>query len=130
VQYDQCHVVRRVFSNLCVGNNDSHVKNLSIFSVPGQGVRLTPFYDLMCTRLDPGPSTGFAFEIGGEVRPRARSSHRPSGRPARCPSDSNGSCHRPPRTWQLALQQHHDVAERGIGHAVAPSSSVAFSAAR
>jgi serine/threonine-protein kinase HipA len=30
---------------------------------------LTPFYDLMCTRLYPGLSPEFAFAIGGEVRP-------------------------------------------------------------
>ena len=61
--------MRWVFFNLYVGNNDSHAKNLSIYSVPGQGVTLTPFYDLMCTRLYPGLSPEFAFAIGGEVRP-------------------------------------------------------------
>ena len=66
---DLRHLVRWVFFNLYVGNNDSHAKNLSIYSVPGQGVTLTPFYDLMCTRLYPGLSPEFAFAIGGEVRP-------------------------------------------------------------
>ncbi len=61
--------MRWVFFNLYVGNNDSHAKNLSIYSVPGQGVTLTPFYDLVCTRLYPGLSPEFAFAIGGEVRP-------------------------------------------------------------
>jgi serine/threonine-protein kinase HipA len=45
-----------------------HAKNLSICSVPGQGVTLTPFYDLMCTRLYPGLSPEFAFAVGSEVR--------------------------------------------------------------
>lgn len=58
-----------MFFNLYVGNNDSHAKNLSICSVPGQGVTLMPFYDLMCTRLYPGLSPEFAFAIGGEVKP-------------------------------------------------------------
>jgi serine/threonine-protein kinase HipA len=58
-----------VLFNLYVGNNDSHAKNLSIYSVPGQGVTLTPFYDLLCTRLYPGLSSDFAFAVGGEVRP-------------------------------------------------------------
>ncbi len=40
-----------IFFNLYVGNNDSHAKNLSMCRLPGQGVFLTPFYDLMCTRL-------------------------------------------------------------------------------
>jgi serine/threonine-protein kinase HipA len=66
---DLRHLVRWVFFNLYVGNNDSHAKNLSIYSVPGQGVALTPFYDLMCTRLYPGLSPEFAFALGGEVRP-------------------------------------------------------------
>lgn len=66
---DLRNLVRWVFFNLYVGNNDSHAKNLSLYSVPGQGVRLTPFYDLMCTRLYPGLSPEFAFAIGGEVRP-------------------------------------------------------------
>jgi serine/threonine-protein kinase HipA len=66
---DLRHLLRWVFFNLYVGNNDSHAKNLSIYSAPGQGVTLTPFYDLMCTRLYPGLSPEFAFAIGGEARP-------------------------------------------------------------
>ena len=55
--------------NLYVGNNDSHAKNLSLYSVPGRGVLLSPFYDLMCTRLYPGLSQEFAFSVGGEFKP-------------------------------------------------------------
>jgi len=58
-----------VFFNLYVGNNDSHAKNLSIYNAPGKGVTLTPFYDLMCTRMYPGLSQEFAFSIGGEYKP-------------------------------------------------------------
>lgn len=58
-----------IFFNLCVGNNDSHAKNLSIYQRPGEGVRLTPFYDLMCTRIYPGLPQEFAFNIGGEDHP-------------------------------------------------------------
>jgi serine/threonine-protein kinase HipA len=58
-----------IFFNLYTGNNDSHAKNLSIYYTPQVGVRLTPFYDLMCTRLYPGLSQEFAFAIGGEVTP-------------------------------------------------------------
>ena len=58
-----------IFFNLYTGNNDSHAKNLSIYYTPQAGVRLTPFYDLMCTRLYPGLSQEFAFSIGGEVMP-------------------------------------------------------------
>lgn len=66
---DLRHLVRWVFFNLYVGNNDSHAKNLSIHAAPGRGMTLTPFYDLICTRLYPGLSPEFAFAIGGEVRP-------------------------------------------------------------
>lgn len=58
-----------IFFNLYVGNNDSHAKNLSIHQRPGVGVRLTPFYDMMCTRIYPGLSKEFAFHIGGEALP-------------------------------------------------------------
>lgn len=58
-----------VFFNLFTGNNDSHAKNLSLYSPPGGGVRLTPFYDLMCTRIYPGLSQHFAFNIGGTTLP-------------------------------------------------------------
>ena len=66
---DLRHLVQWVFFNLYTGNNDSHAKNLSIHELPGAGVRLTPFYDLMCTRIYPGLSREFAFSLGGEVLP-------------------------------------------------------------
>jgi serine/threonine-protein kinase HipA len=40
-----------------------------MYYTPEAGVRLTPFYDLMCTRLYPGLSREFAFAIGGEAMP-------------------------------------------------------------
>lgn len=66
---DLRHLVQWVLFNLFTGNNDSHAKNLSIYELPGAGVRLTPFYDLMCTRIYPGLSREFAFSLGGEVLP-------------------------------------------------------------
>jgi serine/threonine-protein kinase HipA len=66
---DLRNYVNWIFFNLFVGNNDSHAKNLSVYHVPGKGVALTPFYDLMSTRLYPGLSPEFAFSIGGETRP-------------------------------------------------------------
>jgi serine/threonine-protein kinase HipA len=57
--------------NLYVGNNDSHAKNISIYQTPAKGVVLTPFYDLMCTRIYPALSANFAFSIGGETKPGA-----------------------------------------------------------
>lgn len=63
--------VHWIFFNLYVGNNDSHAKNLSLYAGPEGGVTLTPFYDLMCTRLYPGLSSDFAFAIDGETKPGA-----------------------------------------------------------
>lgn len=68
---DLRHLLQWLFFNLYVGNNDSHAKNLSVYHVPGRGVMLTPFYDLLCTRLYPGLSPSFAFAIDGESRPGA-----------------------------------------------------------
>jgi len=50
------------------------IQNLSIYNLPGKGVTLTPFHDLMCTRLYPGMSQDFAFAIGGEYEPAAMTS--------------------------------------------------------
>ncbi len=58
-----------VFFNLCVGNNDSHAKNLSVLQLPDGRYRLAPFYDLMCTAMYPGLARNFAFAVGGETKP-------------------------------------------------------------
>ena len=64
-------LVTWIFFNLFTGNNDSHAKNLSMYWLPNGAVTLTPFYDLMCTRVYPGLSKDFAFSIGGEFLPGA-----------------------------------------------------------
>lgn len=66
---DLRNLVTWIFFNLYTGNNDSHAKNLSLYSRPGGAVTLTPFYDLMSTRVYPGLSKDFAFSIGGEFLP-------------------------------------------------------------
>jgi serine/threonine-protein kinase HipA len=66
---DTKRFIQWIFFNLYVGNHDSHAKNLSIYFAPKQGVRLTPFYDLLSTSLYPGLSRKFAFNIGGESKP-------------------------------------------------------------
>ena len=65
---DRLQLLRWLFFNLCAGNNDSHAKNLSMIMTPA-GLRLAPFYDLMCTRVYAGLSNHFAFNIGGESEP-------------------------------------------------------------
>lgn len=66
---DLMRLVQWIFFNLYTGNNDSHAKNLSLYWLRDGQVMLTPFYDLMNTRLYPGLSREFAFAIGGENRP-------------------------------------------------------------
>ena len=65
---DTKRFIQWIFFNLYVGNHDSHAKNLSIY-FPPNGVRLTPFYDLLSTSLYPGLSRTFAFNIGGKNKP-------------------------------------------------------------
>jgi len=65
---DQRDLLRWLFFNLCTGNNDSHAKNLSMIA-SGRGMRLAPFYDLMCTRVYSGLGHRFAFSIAGESDP-------------------------------------------------------------
>lgn len=65
---DLINLLRWLFFNLYVGNNDSHSKNLALLSEP-QGLRLAPFYDLMCTGVYSGLGRNFAFQIGGEFHP-------------------------------------------------------------
>lgn len=67
---DQRHLLRWLFFNLFVGNNDSHAKNLAILATE-QGMRLAPFYDLLSTRVYGGLAKHFAFKIGGESLPGA-----------------------------------------------------------
>lgn len=69
VAADTKRFIQWLFFNLYVGNNDSHAKNLSIYFLPQQGARLTPFYDLLSTSIYTGLSRRFAFSIGGESTP-------------------------------------------------------------
>lgn len=66
---DTKRFIQWIFFNLYVGNHDSHAKNLSIYFPVNEGVRLTPFYDLLCTSVYSGLSRTFAFNLGGENRP-------------------------------------------------------------
>ena len=53
-----------IFCALC-GNADGHAKNLSLVYSP-HGLRLAPFYDLVCTRAFEGLAPSLAMAIGGE----------------------------------------------------------------
>ena len=51
--------------NLVIGNNDSHSKNLA-FLQSDDGIRLSPFYDLLSTSVYKEIGQNFAFKIGGQ----------------------------------------------------------------
>lgn len=65
---DVKRLIEWVAYNLIAGNMDGHAKNISLLT-DQNGTRLTPFYDLMCTRIYPSLSKRLAFKIGGENRP-------------------------------------------------------------
>ncbi|MBU0465380.1 MAG: type II toxin-antitoxin system HipA family toxin [Proteobacteria bacterium] len=57
-----------VFFNYLIGNMDAHAKNLS-FIYQAKQIRLSPFYDIMCTIIYEDLSQKLAMKIGGENRP-------------------------------------------------------------
>lgn len=67
-------LVRWLAFDAIVGNADGHAKNLSL--VRRDGVRLAPFYDLVCTRSHESLARRLAMSIGGERDPdRLRPPH-------------------------------------------------------
>ncbi len=65
---DQDLLLRLVAFNALVHNADAHAKNLSLLH-GGRGVRLAPFYDLLCTGVYAEHGEKLAMAIGGEKRP-------------------------------------------------------------
>ena len=59
-------VLRWVSFNILIGNNDSHSKNISFLI--DDGVKLSPFYDLISTEIYSGLKKEFSFLIGGRNR--------------------------------------------------------------
>lgn len=67
-------LVRWLAFGAIVGNADGHAKNLSL--VRRDGLRLSPFYDLVCTRSYDALDRRLAMSIGGERDPdRLRPTH-------------------------------------------------------
>jgi serine/threonine-protein kinase HipA len=56
--------------NYLVGNADAHAKNISLLHV-GNGVRLSPLYDVVSTAAYPELSTELSLSIGDELNPDA-----------------------------------------------------------
>lgn len=50
--------------NLVIGNNDCHSKNISFLKI-GKDLRVSPFYDLLCTSIYKDYILNFAFKVGG-----------------------------------------------------------------
>ncbi len=55
--------------NVLAGNSDGHAKNLSILYLPNGEIRLSPFYDLVCTRAIERIDYHLVFDIGGQRDP-------------------------------------------------------------
>lgn len=55
--------------NVLAGNSDGHAKNLSLLHTPDAGIRLAPFYDLVCTRAIDRIDSRLAFEVGEQRIP-------------------------------------------------------------
>jgi serine/threonine-protein kinase HipA len=52
--------------NVAIGNADSHARNYSLLLPPNGDVRLTPLYDLICTRLYPALDAEAAQRVNGK----------------------------------------------------------------
>lgn len=66
---DVQHLLRWQIFNVLAGNSDGHAKNLALLYSPEGGIRLAPFYDLVCTRAIERIDERLAFDIGGERNP-------------------------------------------------------------
>lgn len=60
---DLSQFINWIWFNLFIGNHDCHSKNLSFVSTP-EGLRLSPFYDLLCTVIYKGLTNKFSYSIG------------------------------------------------------------------
>ena len=66
---DAQHLLRWHIFNVLAGNSDGHAKNLALLYHPLEGIRLAPFYDLVCTRAIERIDEHLAFDVGGERNP-------------------------------------------------------------
>ena len=72
---DRNRLAKALVFNYLIGNTDAHGKNFSLLHHDSSQINLTPFYDLLCTRIYPNLSSKMAMKIGGhyeigEVLPR------------------------------------------------------------
>lgn len=62
---DLNHLLDMAIVNVLMGNADAHGKNFSLLYTP-DGIRLAPFYDLMCTAHYPALASAFAMKVGDQ----------------------------------------------------------------
>jgi serine/threonine-protein kinase HipA len=55
--------------NWLFGNSDAHAKNASLLLSPTGGIRLAPFYDLVCTRIYKSLDRHLAMSLGEQFDP-------------------------------------------------------------
>ncbi|MEA1891036.1 MAG: type II toxin-antitoxin system HipA family toxin [Pseudomonadota bacterium] len=66
---DTQNLLRWQIFNVLAGNSDGHAKNLSLLYLQSGEIRLSPFYDLVCTRAIERIDYHLAFAVGGQRDP-------------------------------------------------------------
>jgi serine/threonine-protein kinase HipA len=66
---DLQYLLRWQIFNVLAGNSDGHAKNLSLLYLANGEIRLTPFYDLVCTRAIERIDYHLALAVGDERNP-------------------------------------------------------------
>ena len=66
---DTQNLLRWQIFNVLAGNSDGHAKNLSLLYLQNGEIRLSPFYDLVCTRAIERIDYHLAFDVGGQRDP-------------------------------------------------------------
>ena len=72
---DRENLIKWQLFNILCGNSDGHAKNLSLFRSP-ESVHLTPFYDLVCTRIYPHLDRKLAMSFADTFDPDLLDVHR------------------------------------------------------
>jgi serine/threonine-protein kinase HipA len=71
---DLLRLLRMAIVNLCLGNMDAHAKNFSLLYTE-EGIRLSPFYDVVSTLAYPALAPSYSMYIGGASEPRELEAH-------------------------------------------------------
>ena len=71
---DKQYLLKWIMFNILIGNADSHAKNLSFLYDDGS-TTLSPFYDLLCTKIYPELNDDFSMRIGDKWEVRYLSVH-------------------------------------------------------